>query len=483
MRKTWIVIAFLFIAFSVNGQKDIKAIKDSLKGLVHQKQPDTLRALRLVELSYLYIESAPDTMLLLSSEALGLSRHVDFRRGEALSLNRQGIAYYLMGNLTKAMELTLKGLQISEKINDPEGMRKAYTSLGNLHSGQPGEEGQALAYQFKAKAFAEQLNDKASLSIVLANIGSSYHKLKKYDSAKLFTQQAFDRAAELGSARMMGVPMLIMASIYRSTDQPALALAAYRAGASYSSQAGDDYHLISDYNGMASLFDLQKQQDSSLHYAKLALSIAQQKGFLSTVPAASDLIYAVYKSTGNKDSALFYLELTRKANDSLFNIENVKKLQALNMEEKLREQEKQQEEARAKEERAHNLQYAAIAIGLVTFLILFLLLSHTLVVSQALIKILGIVGLLVLFEFINLLIHPYVGEVTHHSPFYMLLIMVCIAALLVPMHHKIEHWVIHKLMQKNNSIRLAAAQKIIEKQGSHTNDVSAETSTNAKQQL
>lgn len=480
MRKTWIITVFLFIAFSVNGQI---SIKDSLKTLLQQKQPDTLRILRLVELSYIYIESAPDTMLLLSSEALDLSRKVNFQRGEALSLNRQGIAYYQTGNLTKAMELTLKGMQISERINDLDGMRKAYISLGNIHSGQPGEEGQALEYKFKAKAITEQLNDKRTLSIVLSNIGGSYLILKKYDSAGLYTQQAFDRAKELSSARMMGVPMMNMASIYRSTDQLALALEAYRAGASYSCQAGDDYHLIGDYNGMAAIFDLQKQQDSSLHYAKLALSTAQQRGFLSAVPAASDLIYTVYKSKGNKDSALFYLELTRKANDSLFKKENVKKLQALNMEEKLRQHEKQQEEARTQEERAHNLQYVAIAIGLVTFLILFLLLSHTVVVSQALIKILGIVALLVLFEFINLLIHPYLGNVTHHSPFYMLLIMVCVAALLVPMHHKIEHWVIHKLMEKNNRIRQAAAQKIIEKQGSETNDESAETSTNAQHQL
>lgn len=452
------MISLLLIALSVKGQDHTR---DSLKTLLQQKQPDTLRALRLLDLSYTYVESAPDSMLLLSSEALDLSRKADFQRGEALSLNRQGIAYHLMGNLTKAMELTLKGMQISENINDPEGLRKAYSSLGIFHSGQPGEERQALEYQLKAKALAEQLNDKRVLSIVLANIGSSYRQLKKYDSAKLFTQQAFDRAAELSSARMMGVPMLTMGNIYRSTNQLPLALEAYRAGASYSRQAEDDYHLVDDYNGMASVFNLQNQQDSALHYAKLALSIAQQKGFLLTVPTASDLIYTVYKRRDDKDSALLYLELTRKANDSLYSQENIKKLQGINMEERLRQQEKQQEEARAKEERAHNLQYAAIAIGLVTFLIFFLLLSHTVVVSQTLIKILGVVALLVLFEFINLLIHPYLGEVTHHSPFLMLLIMVCIAALLVPMHHKVEHWVIHRLIEKNNRIRLAAAKRTI----------------------
>jgi len=40
--------------------------------------------------------------------------------------------------------------------------------------------------------------------------------------------------------------------------------------------------------------------------------------------------------------------------------------------------------------------------------------------------------------------------------------LVCIAALLVPLHHKLEKWATHKLVEKNKQIRLAAAKKTIE---------------------
>jgi hypothetical protein len=75
---------------------------------------------------------------------------------------------------------------------------------------------------------------------------------------------------------------------------------------------------------------------------------------------------------------------------------------------------------------------------------------------------LGIVSLLIVFESLNLLLHPWIGAVTHHSPILMLLAMVCVAALLVPMHHKVEHWVTHRLVEKNNRIRLAAAKLTIQ---------------------
>ena len=44
-----------------------------------------------------------------------------------------------------------------------------------------------------------------------------------------------------------------------------------------------------------------------------------------------------------------------------------------------------------------------------------------------------------------------------------LIILVGIAALLIPLHHKLEHWIKHKMVEKNKRIRLAAAKRTIEK--------------------
>jgi hypothetical protein len=41
--------------------------------------------------------------------------------------------------------------------------------------------------------------------------------------------------------------------------------------------------------------------------------------------------------------------------------------------------------------------------------------------------------------------------------------MVCIAALLVPLHHRTEKWILHRLVEKNKKIRLEAAKKTIAK--------------------
>jgi hypothetical protein len=59
----------------------------------------------------------------------------------------------------------------------------------------------------------------------------------------------------------------------------------------------------------------------------------------------------------------------------------------------------------------------------------------------------------------------------------MLLALVCIAALLVPLHHRMQKWTTTKLVEKNKAIRLANAKKTIAKLEDKINDTN-ENSTN-----
>ncbi len=65
------------------------------------------------------------------------------------------------------------------------------------------------------------------------------------------------------------------------------------------------------------------------------------------------------------------------------------------------------------------------------------------------VRFMGIISLLILFEFLTLLLHPVVADFTHHNPVYELLIFVCIASLLIPAHHSLEHWMIAKLTNRH----------------------------------
>jgi hypothetical protein len=170
-----------------------------------------------------------------------------------------------------------------------------------------------------------------------------------------------------------------------------------------------------------------------------------------------------YEAANQTDSAYYFSKLELSYRDSLFNQDRLYAIQNLTFKEQVRQQEDEIKKAKAMVERNHNLQFAGIAIGIITFLILFFTASRSIIVNEKFISFFGILGLLAVFEFINLYIHPILDRITNHSPVLMLAILMAIAALLIPLHHKLEQWITKIMVEKNKKIRLEAARKTIAK--------------------
>jgi hypothetical protein len=212
---------------------------------------------------------------------------------------------------------------------------------------------------------------------------------------------------------------------------------------------------------MATLSRRAGKADSSLFYAKRSLAYGKKAGFTGRVMNASKFLTDYYISIHNIDSAFVYQSATIMAKDNLFSQEKQREIQNLTFEETIRQQEIALAKITEEKHRSDNIQFGIIALSIVSFIALFLLLSHTVIVSEKWIRFLGVLGLLLFFEFLNLFFHPYISKVTHHSPMYTLLIMVLIASILIPLHHKIEHWMQEKMIAKNKKMRLAAAKRAI----------------------
>lgn len=61
------------------------------------------------------------------------------------------------------------------------------------------------------------------------------------------------------------------------------------------------------------------------------------------------------------------------------------------------------------------------------------------------IDILSTFSVLIIFEFINLLIHGKIEALTHHNLVLTLMCLLGIAAIIIPLHHRMEHWVKKKI--------------------------------------
>jgi len=212
---------------------------------------------------------------------------------------------------------------------------------------------------------------------------------------------------------------------------------------------------------MGNYFDKMNQPDSALFYWKKPFELAPKDAFLYRFWSCKK-IYEYYYKKGNNDSAAKYMNFYIIANDSINSTNKVAQLQTAKFEDEQRQQEAEKAKEEERESRNHNIQLAITAITILSTVILFLLLSRSIIVNHKVVEILGVIILLIVFEFTNLLIHPFLEGITHHSPALMLLALVAIAALIVPLHHRLEHWTTQKLVEKNKAIRLANAKKTIE---------------------
>jgi tetratricopeptide (TPR) repeat protein len=253
-----------------------------------------------------------------------------------------------------------------------------------------------------------------------------------------------------------------MGQTYTRSHQRSLAIEFFRSAIPFLKTTESDVALSETYLGMAKLFKLNNAFDSAFIYAHNAYEISNEKGFLFENLASTEFLSSVYKEKGNVDSAYAYLQQWKVTSDSLFSIQRTQQLLSMDLDEKLKKRDEQIEASNAWKERKKNLQYAAIAIALVTLVILFFIFSHSIIANQRLIKYMGVVSLLLAFEFLNLVLHNPLGSITNHSPVLMLLALVVLAAILAPLHHKLEHWITHQLVEKNKRIRLAAAKKTLQ---------------------
>jgi tetratricopeptide (TPR) repeat protein len=476
MKKVAICLIGFFVCLSLQGQSLPDSILQAYSKVVKSSERGQVLAqsLRLRE------KPSQQTLSLL------LHLHAYFKEKEdqvGLDYTSLFIAtiFERFGNFSEALKLALPILPHFEQRQDTFGILRSHLTIGNSITNSENVE-QALAYYKKALPTALKFNDVAATGTLLNNIADGYKRLGVLDSALLYAQDAVRITEKQGDFFSLATQMGTLGEIYLEKEDHEIGRTIIKKAISYARVSNNTHAIAYESNELARSFFRTLDFDSSIAYAKTALSSAVPDYKVAMMDAYQTL-YKNYEQKGAKDSVFKYFRMSMTIKDSLFSIDKNRIIQVMNFQEQLRVQAQEEALKKEQEQRRHNLQYSAIVIGLVTFVLLLLMISRSIIVKEKFIRFFGVLCLLAVFEFINLFIHPYLDRLTNHSPVYMLFILMCIAALLIPLHHKIEHWAVKKLVEKNNKIRLAAAKKTIEQLEGKANQVSVEKSTSPQQGL
>jgi tetratricopeptide (TPR) repeat protein len=207
------------------------------------------------------------------------------------------------------------------------------------------------------------------------------------------------------------------------------------------------------YLQLAKVYDKRNDNEKALMYYQKSKELAETNGILEVAITASKKLDSVYTKMGDYKNASRYTAVYYSYKDSLSGINKEKELtqvEAADEQQRLARQLKEEQELKR---RKNNIQYMSIIIGIVILFITLVVLGMFRV-SATLIRAMGFFVFLLFFEFIFLIFKKNIYSVTHGEPWKDLAFMIALAALLVPLHHWLEHKVMHYLTSHN---RLTAA--------------------------
>jgi tetratricopeptide (TPR) repeat protein len=433
---------------------------DTLNHLLKSTKHDTTRSLVLARLCQEYSHSNPDTALQLAQQGLVLARSIGYTHGEAACLYVMATTFSQTGNDAKALDLTLQALKKVEQGSDQEMQFLCLSSVSVAYWSQQDYK-RALTYELQAKDIAFSESDSGHMISVFTGLGDIYEKLNQLDSARFYTEQGYNLAVKQKDTLNIGGALNVLGNTYSKMQQSAIAMDNYKLGIVYSGIANDQTTICESSLGMAKLFQQLGRNDSCLYYAKISYAMAKREHNSPFLLNACTFLAEYYKHIYLVDSAYAYLSAMITIKDSIFSLERIGEIQSLSFDESMRQKEIAAKQTAENLEHRNNLQVLGITAGIIILMTLFFVLSQSFIVHERWIKFLGIIGLLVVFEYFYIFIDPYVIKITNESPIWMLLALVLIAVLLEPLHNRIEHWITYKLIEKNKRLRLAAAKRTV----------------------
>jgi len=337
MKKIILIIHFALLLCCSNAQG---WRPDSLKKALVQAKNDTEKFSTLIRITVTYTYSKPDTAMMYAQQAIALAKKIKTDIALSQALRTYAGVLSQAGNYPQAIYFELESLKLVEKSNNFPDIGWCYLYLAGTYIEAEDYE-HALFYARKAKALYEShpnfpagsskryWNDMYAVS--LESLTTIYTKLNKPDSALKYLQIINRRFPADGAI------FYLSGNIYFTKGDYAAAISYYRKDFQWAIEERYYAEAMSSCNGLANAFR-KINIDSNVFYAQKVLELNNYAKYPRALLEALNLLADVYKSKGNNDSAVKYLQLILTIKDSLFNQRKIMQMQSMTFNEQLRQQ-------------------------------------------------------------------------------------------------------------------------------------------------
>lgn len=359
MRKLILLVLSLFLRENTTIAQSV-TLRDSLLKELETLPNDTNRVIALDQLGFEYRHTKPDTTYILAQQAYELSRQLNYGVGESRALSSLAAAFKFLGDYAKSLKLYNQAKELNIALRDSDRIAVILNNTADLYM-QQGDWHKALATMQECFAIFNTLSNPkvSSKAVYFSNIAECFYNLNQLDSATLYLNQALPIAKTKQESILTAIYYLL-GDVALAKDNPQQAHDFYLQSIGVATHENRYADLYESYFRMAKLYQKTARLDSTLHFAKLALTYAQKGAYVNGILKSSQFLSTIYRGK-NDTEALRYYTIAVAAKDSLYSQDKIKRLLSINFEEK---EQAQQLEA-AKVVYQNNIKLA-ILIGILT---------------------------------------------------------------------------------------------------------------------
>jgi tetratricopeptide (TPR) repeat protein len=441
--------------------------------------PDADKALNYCTQAYSYIG-------LVKNDSLAARVHLEY-----------GSVYLSKNENILALKNFMTAIRMAEDLKNNQLIRAAYTKLSGFYSS---IEDYDKAIDYQVKAYEQLKLIKTGQTVYarvqdLTRIGDLYTSKKNYDMAMTWYEKSLALADSIKYEPIKAIAYRSIVNNYLASDQPQKALNYFNEhpqlkqylqmvnfGHFIDQSYGYIYAQLGNYDSakyyynkvapffqqevssasqygynyqLGILYKKTKEYDKSLTYFLKALQVSEGMGQLETKRYVVAELDSLYQLKGDFKQAFIYASLNHVYKDSIDKLGKEKDLLQIEVADEQQRQERIEKEKIEKKRKRDNIQYMLITIGIAS-LFIFMVMLGMFKVSAITIKMVGFFTFLMFFEFIFLIFKKNIYSFTNGEPWKDLAFMIFLAAILLPLHHWLEHKVIHYLTTHN---RLTASGK------------------------
>ena len=349
--------------------------------------------------------------------------------------------YQSLENDDMAKKNLLASLDLDNKNNYKEGLLKDYLDLGRLTDD--------TDYTSKTFRLANELNSERYKEYS-KRVMFAWYMVREKNSLKTLEyfnnnpslQQYFKNQGIANSYWNMG-------NIYFYGGEFDSARHYYKVAEYELNKNYDDGIRLSIFTSLAETYMRSNKTELAKNYYEKAFDLCKAKNNVSSLTLVSESLSKIYEARSDFRKAFYYDKQADSCNIILNGKSAKDKVVLLEVERENKQRENDLVELQQKIDRQYNLQIMAITILLAgTFLLM--LFVGMFPVSKITIRMLGYFAFISLFEFIVLLLDPFIIKLTDGEPLKIWGVKIVLIALLVPFQHFLEH----------NLIKFLSSQKL-----------------------